>query len=347
MKVQHLEKELQIRTATLDEANKKLEDLGAQIQSDTKIRKKLESSSDVYRAEAEELKNQLLLVQDLFPTSSESDAKVSSTVSLDDNILVKYITELSEELDKQGAGNKELGIVLKPISEDLAKLLKNQETHKFNNSTIERAIISYEVANQMKISSLQKEEPKEELKEELKEKSPKKEKESFDKKKPVKTRKGATIRRKVSEDKVTSAPLSPSNLIKKREKAIEEKEKKSETALSEKKKKPAKQKQKALKTDSFSDKLRSKASKKPTKEKELISEKNEKLLTTFRDFIGEAENTKNFNERIKLICDQDEAYEALGSIGVSMIYSYVTKSAKHKDDLIKTINSWIANGVPN
>jgi len=77
-----------------------------------------------------------------------------------------------------------------------------------------------------------------------------------------------------------------------------------------------------------------------------VDNKTKQVLLTFKDFISEAKSTKNFNERVKLISDQDTAYEVLGGIGLSQFYSYATKPLQMKDELVELIDNWIENGPP-
>ena len=88
-------------------------------------------------------------------------------------------------------------------------------------------------------------------------------------------------------------------------------------------------------------------SKKPKpKEKPQHSKKEITVLETFLDFIKEADGDQNLDERIKLVCDAEEAYTTLGSIALSKLYSYVTKPSKSKKEVVKLFQSWIKMGIP-
>ncbi|MDH5400883.1 MAG: hypothetical protein OEY49_00210 [Candidatus Heimdallarchaeota archaeon] len=86
--------------------------------------------------------------------------------------------------------------------------------------------------------------------------------------------------------------------------------------------------------------------------KEVKSKENEidakviQILDLFLDFISEASDDKSFKDRVSTICDMDEAYEYLGSIGLSQLYSYSTKGVEKQEELTKLIKSWKTDGVP-
>ncbi|MHA2091772.1 MAG: hypothetical protein ACW98K_13045 [Candidatus Kariarchaeaceae archaeon] len=91
-----------------------------------------------------------------------------------------------------------------------------------------------------------------------------------------------------------------------------------------------------------------KPKKKPVKEKSdtKVDAKTTQILNLFLDFITEAEDDKSFQDRISTISDMDEAYEHLGSIGLSQIYSFVSKGVEKKEELIKLLKQWKIEGVP-
>ncbi|MHA2169579.1 MAG: hypothetical protein ACXAB7_06760 [Candidatus Kariarchaeaceae archaeon] len=91
-----------------------------------------------------------------------------------------------------------------------------------------------------------------------------------------------------------------------------------------------------------------KKTKKPAKEKPdaKVDAKTTQILNLFLDFITEAEEDKSFQDRISTISDMDEAYEHLGSIGLSQIYSFVSKGVDKKEELIKLLKQWKIEGVP-
>lgn len=70
------------------------------------------------------------------------------------------------------------------------------------------------------------------------------------------------------------------------------------------------------------------------------------VLNLFLDFVGEAKNDKDFRNRVETVCDMDEAYEHLGGIGLSQIYSFATQGISKKEELIQLINAWKIDGVP-
>ena len=99
-------------------------------------------------------------------------------------------------------------------------------------------------------------------------------------------------------------------------------------------------------TRSSSSSMAQSGQKSKIKKKQQSSKKEIKLLETFRDFINEADNSQNLTERIKIICDAEEAYTILGGIALSQLYSYVTKPFKAKKAIIKLLQSWIKSGIP-
>jgi hypothetical protein len=86
--------------------------------------------------------------------------------------------------------------------------------------------------------------------------------------------------------------------------------------------------------------------KEKSKEEKTQEQLTKEILNHFVDFIGEASTDDGFRERIKVICDTDEAYQYLGSIGLSQIYSYGTKGVNKKDELLKLLETWKKSGVP-
>ena len=62
--------------------------------------------------------------------------------------------------------------------------------------------------------------------------------------------------------------------------------------------------------------------------------------------MAEADNDKNFKDRIASICEMDEAYEHLGSIGLSQVYSFQSRGLEKKEELVKLLKSWKIEGVP-
>ncbi|MCH8906985.1 MAG: hypothetical protein IH840_07840 [Candidatus Heimdallarchaeota archaeon] len=86
---------------------------------------------------------------------------------------------------------------------------------------------------------------------------------------------------------------------------------------------------------------------KPTKAaKKEVDPKVIQVLDLFLDFVLEADNDKSFQDRISTISEMDEAYEHLGSIGLSQLYSFGTKGLRKKEELIKLLESWKITGVP-
>ena len=80
--------------------------------------------------------------------------------------------------------------------------------------------------------------------------------------------------------------------------------------------------------------------------KAKIDPQVERVLNLFLDFLREANTDKDFQNRIDTICEMDEAYEHLGSIGLSQVYSFVSKDLSKKDELIKLLEAWKVDGVP-
>ncbi len=81
-------------------------------------------------------------------------------------------------------------------------------------------------------------------------------------------------------------------------------------------------------------------------EAEEVDEKTKKVLELFIEYLQEADSDKSFQLRIAAICDMDEAYETLGSIGLSQIYSYRTKKLSSRDEVVELLQTWIKTGVP-
>ncbi|MHA2251544.1 MAG: hypothetical protein ACXAD7_14365, partial [Candidatus Kariarchaeaceae archaeon] len=117
----------------------------------------------------------------------------------------------------------------------------------------------------------------------------------------------------------------------------------------------AKPKEKAVLTPEARSMIKEKDEPKPEKEKPApvkekpeskVDKKTLQILNLFLDFIEEADDDKNFQDRISTISEMDEAYEHLGSIGLSQIYSFVSKGVEKKEELIKLLNSWKLDGVP-
>ncbi|MHA2501816.1 MAG: hypothetical protein ACXAE3_02920 [Candidatus Kariarchaeaceae archaeon] len=84
-------------------------------------------------------------------------------------------------------------------------------------------------------------------------------------------------------------------------------------------------------------------SKKPEKK---VSAKEEQVLTLFIDFVEEADDDKSFKDRVSTICDMDEAYQYLGSIGLSQVYSFASKGIEKKSELKELLISWRKDGIP-
>ncbi len=82
------------------------------------------------------------------------------------------------------------------------------------------------------------------------------------------------------------------------------------------------------------------------KDTPAVDENTKKVLKLFAEFIDEATSTKNFHDRISSVCDMDEAYEVLGSIGLSKIYGYIGKPLDKKKEVIELLNKWAVEGVP-
>lgn len=70
------------------------------------------------------------------------------------------------------------------------------------------------------------------------------------------------------------------------------------------------------------------------------------VLDLFIEFLEEADNDASFKERVSTICEMDEAYEYLGSIGLSQVYSFSSKGFEMKEELHKLFQSWKKDGVP-
>lgn len=83
-----------------------------------------------------------------------------------------------------------------------------------------------------------------------------------------------------------------------------------------------------------------------TKIKPGPSDKVLQILNLFLDFVGEAKTDKDFKNRVETICDMDEAYEHMGGIGLSQLYSFASKDLSKKDELVKLIEAWKIDGVP-
>jgi hypothetical protein len=70
------------------------------------------------------------------------------------------------------------------------------------------------------------------------------------------------------------------------------------------------------------------------------------ILNLFVEFVGEAQTDKDFRNRVETVCDMDEAYENLGGIGLSQLYSFASKDLSKKEEFMKLIESWKVEGVP-
>ncbi len=86
--------------------------------------------------------------------------------------------------------------------------------------------------------------------------------------------------------------------------------------------------------------------KKIVEEENKVSEQTIKVLNLFLDFIDEANTKDEFQKRVAAICDTDEAYEHLGSIALSQVYSFSSKDLSKKPQLVKLLKSWMKTGVP-
>jgi len=85
---------------------------------------------------------------------------------------------------------------------------------------------------------------------------------------------------------------------------------------------------------------------KPIKEKKEVPEKIEKILKLFINYVNQADSDENFKARIAAICDMEEAYIELGGLAMAQIYSYQTQGIKKKKEFERLLNSWIENGLP-
>jgi hypothetical protein len=123
------------------------------------------------------------------------------------------------------------------------------------------------------------------------------------------------------------------------EKPVEQKENEPETVKTETETKPESKPEPVTKPE-----LKPQPKSEPAKPK--VEEKTIKILDLFIEFISESTNTKNFNDRISSICDMDEAYVELGSIGLSQLYSYVGRPFELKNEVIELLKSWKTDGPP-
>ncbi len=86
---------------------------------------------------------------------------------------------------------------------------------------------------------------------------------------------------------------------------------------------------------------------KPEKtEEEKVDKQTLQILNLFLDFVDEATTDKGFQDRISTISEMDEAYEHLGSIALSQLYSFVSKGIDKKEELVKLLKQWKMEGVP-
>ncbi len=86
--------------------------------------------------------------------------------------------------------------------------------------------------------------------------------------------------------------------------------------------------------------------KETSKPKPTVDDNTKKVLSLFIEFINESTTNKNFHNRISSICDMDEAYEVLGSLGLSQVYAFVGKPLDKKKELINLLKKWSNEGVP-
>jgi len=105
-------------------------------------------------------------------------------------------------------------------------------------------------------------------------------------------------------------------------------------------------KEKLEESSNPADKNKSTANSKPSPPEKKVSEKEEQVLNLFLDFLEEADTDKGFKDRVSTICDMDEAYEYLGSIGLSQVYSFASKSIDKKEELVQLLKSWKEDGIP-
>lgn len=82
------------------------------------------------------------------------------------------------------------------------------------------------------------------------------------------------------------------------------------------------------------------------KEEEKPEDKSVQVLQLFLDFIDEADSNDEFQKRVAAICDTDEAYEHLGSIALSQVYSFSSKDLSKKPQLVKLLKTWMKTGIP-
>ncbi len=447
MKIDHLSKELEIKTQALEEANKKLEELGQARQREDEIRNSLESKSEMLDAELEELKNQLQMIQIM-------QADQPSERSPETEAIAKSINHIINEVKMIIIEYEEVTTLYLPIVTALTEALADPEGFVFSPEDLIATIEDFILLNSSAPPTQNEDdtpkpdttaaprpieqpissptvvaptvstpksppdsvaEPADELEDvvpswktiEEKKEEPKPEPLTF---KPTdlikKHEKELTEHEDVDESAVEemqeetpTGQLTPSQIIKQRQKALAEREAKrrEEEAKIEALKRAAVKKEEVAKEKAPEEesgsaqvevseqpvehqskpvsrpepkveprpepkpeprpepkpeprpepKTEPKAEpKSPVEEKPKVDNKVKQVLLTFKDFINEAKSTKNFNDRIKLISDQDAAYEVLGGIGLSQMYSYATKPIQMKDELLELLDTWIENGPP-
>ncbi len=440
MKIDHLSKELEIKTQALEEANKKLEELGQARQREDEIRNSLESKSEMLDAELEELKNQLQMIQIM-------QADQPSERSPETEAIAKSINHIINEVKMIIIEYEEVTTLYLPIVTALTEALADPEGFVFSPEDLIATIEDFILLNSSAPPTQNEEdtpqpvttaaprsteppispptvvaptvstpesppssmaEPADELEDvvpswktiEEKKEEPKPEPLTFKPTDLIKKHEkeltepedaDESVEEEVQEETPTTGQLTPSQIIKQRQKALAEREAKrrEEEAKIEALKQAAVKKEEVAKEKAPEEeqvstqvevseqpvehqpktvsrpepivepkpepkpesrpepKTKPKAEPKPpVEEKPKVDNKVKQVLLTFKDFINEAKSTKNFNDRIKLISDQDAAYEVLGGIGLSQMYSYATKPIQMKDELLELLDTWIENGPP-
>jgi len=442
MKQEHLSNELEVKTQALEEANRKLEELGQARQKEDEIRNNLESKSDMLDAELEELKNQLQMIQVI---QSDQPAERSPEAEA----IAKSVNHITNEIKMIIIEYEEVTTLFLPLVTALTEALADPDDFVFSSEDLTNAIDDFillngspsgvatateaprqfspppvsnspitppvsqpisapvvseqttppvsapqPISDDMIPSPTISKPPEEDLEgvvpswqriEEKKE-EPKPEPLRFKPTDMIKQHEQGTEetpqadeeseeKEEVTEE-APSGQLSPSQIIKQRQKALAEREAKRreeeekikqlrESAMAKTHSEETEEKESQEEVQQISSPESKPVSvpeskpdpvqKKPVQRKPepvqkkpepKVDNKTKQVLLTFKDFISEAKSTKNFNERVKLISDQDAAYEVLGGIGLSQFYSYATKPVQMKDELVELIDNWIENGPP-
>ncbi|MCY3411399.1 MAG: hypothetical protein INQ03_07175 [Candidatus Heimdallarchaeota archaeon] len=279
----------------LSEEQKQLEAIKNEIALLEHKKKEWENKSTLLSSEAEQLREQLDMLQQLHMSDIEEENK-------EQQALIDSVTKLSLGLKDLLNQNEYFEIILSPIIGCLS-LIAEEKPFEFDKqgfvSNFEDNIIS-------------------------------------------------KIHEKVDVNDVVESKTSIEKSIAQDSTINVEKEATTRQKQESKKNEPEEKISSDIKEEKFKDKEDKKeiATQKEEEEENKVPKKTQEVLTLFIDFIDEANTDEEFKKRVAAICDTDEAYETLGSIALSQVYSFKTKSKDKKPQLVKLLKSWMKSGVP-